>query len=130
MSLDSYKELKKYKVNISTLLEWHFSTIICSVSRKLTLKQKFRNPWEISICSLIHRDIFFQAYRAIRDFHIEYGRTVQVTKDKKGDIKLIRIIFTHFGALKYHLHQLSGEKLDIVYQFSKIAKPERQLLLK
>ena len=56
--LDSYKSLRDRKLNLGELVEFHIKSIIESVYRKITLKQKYKNPWSVEISGVIYSDIF------------------------------------------------------------------------
>ena len=63
----------------------------------------------------MHVGVFYKAFRSIRDYRIQYGRSITVINKngKPGVVKEYIIKFEHFGALRFHLKQLTGEKLDI-----------------
>ena len=115
---ESYEKLKAEKINADLLLEWHFSNICSSISRRISFRQKFKNPWTIEATENIQRDVFIKAFQAIRDYKIDYGRTYVVKRNNLGAGVRYTIKFNHFGAFKFHLSKLS--KLDnIVSLFKK-----------
>ena len=119
----SYERLSVQKYDVSIILDWHFKSIIGNINRRLSFKQRFKNPWKIEVTEKIHRDIFIKAFQAIRDYDIEYGRTYSVKRDKNKICVLYNICFTHLGALKFHLHKLSGfSKEEIDKKFNKAQK--------
>ena len=68
----------------------------------------------------IYPDSFIEAFKAIRDYKIEFGRTYSVKRDKNGLGLNYVIRFTHLGSLRFHLHKLSGiEKSSIDSLFRK-----------
>ena len=83
MSLDTYRYLRSQKIDVSKIVEWHFENILASLKWKILLRQKYRNAWSITVTENIHIDIFYQAFRAIRDYHISYDRTIELIKYKK-----------------------------------------------
>ena len=107
-SLQSYDCLKSHQLNTYTIIKWHFSSIIKSVNRKLTLKRKFKDPFTCTISIIIHKEIFYQAFRAVRDYYIRTGQETEIKKNKQGKITGYSLKFIHFGVFKYHLEQLSG----------------------
>ena len=117
ISNESYERLKTKKIDAVSLIEWHFANICHSINRNITFRQKFKNPWVVEVSERIQRDIFIEAFKAIRDFKIEYGRTINIQRDKSGVGVRYTITFNHFGSLKFHLSQLS--KLDITELFKK-----------
>lgn len=122
--MESYDKLKEKNIEISALLEWHFSNICRSIHRRITFKQKYKNPWMVEVSERIHRDLFIASYKAIKDYSVSFGTTYNVKRDRKGIGLSYKITFNHFGVLKYHLHKLSGlSKTEILGLFSK--KTER-----
>lgn len=53
-----------------------------------------------------------QIYRVIKYDSSDFSTSVKVVHDKSGNLTLIKITFTHLGALKFHLKQLTNEKVD------------------
>ena len=57
-------------------------------------------------------------YLAIRDYKITFGTNAEVFKNKRKQVTGYSLSFTHFGALKFHLCQLTEkEKKDIEEDF-------------
>jgi len=118
---ESYDKLKSEKIDAELLLEWHFSYIVRSVSRKITFRQKFKNPWTVEVTESIQSEVFIKAFQAIRDYKIDFGRSIDVKRNRLGAGIRYTIKFDHFGALKFHLSKLS--KLEnIVDLFKKESK--------
>ena len=105
---EPYNELKSKKIEIIELLNYHFSEIAISINRKITEKEKFRNPWQISLERTIHQSLYIQFYKAVRDYKIVYGRKINHKRYSSGDLKEIIITFEHFGCFIFHLSQISG----------------------
>ena len=103
---ESYEILKTKKVKTSVLLEWNFRSILKTVSRRITQRKKFKNPWTVLVSVDIHSSVYLEFYHAVKDYKIEFGRKVVVTRDKKNLIKEVKISFTHRGTLKFHLQQI------------------------
>ena len=119
LPLDTYKAYRSYKINVCEIGEFHVRSIVESVHRKISQKQKFKNPWTVNVHGIIYKDIFYQLFRAIRDYSISYGRSVEVIRTKKGIATSYIITFTHFGALKFHLQKLANDKIDIATYFNR-----------
>ena len=117
--MESYQLLDTKEVSVRRLLEWHTTRIVNKVNRKLSFQQKFKNPWYIEVQESIHRDTFIHLFKAIRDYSIQYGRVIDVERDRNGVGKIYTITFTHFGALKFHLTKLTNNSVNIVTLFSK-----------
>ena len=121
--VDSYEQLKRKKVDVAELIEWHFKKIIEATIRRISPRQSFRNPWLINIQREINSVVFFEAFKAIKHYHIEFGRTISLTKDRKQRIKEISITFVHSGALRFHLGKLAQkDRKDIEKEFTKTFK--------
>ena len=64
--LQPYKILKEHQSSTSELITWHFTNIVESIHRKLTLRQNFRDPFTVKITIIIFRNLFYQAYRSLQ----------------------------------------------------------------
>lgn len=94
--MESYDRLKEKKIDISCLLEWHFRNICHLINRRITFKQKYKNPWTVEVSEHIHRQIFFESFKAIRDYVVEFGRTYEVKRDRNGTSLSYEITFWCF----------------------------------
>ena len=108
--INSYEEFKEQKVQLYAIIKFHLEILLGSLNRKITFRQKFKNPWSASSSLFVQRDVFFYCYRAIRDHNISFGRTIENIKDKKGFVKSFTIKFVHLGTLKYHLSKVVNKK--------------------
>ena len=106
-TLDVYKVLREHRSSTSDIIEWHFLSIIESIRRKLTLRQLFNDPFTVKLATVIYKEVFYQAYRAIRDVHTTFGTYCEAEK-KNRKVKGYTIKFTHISALRYHLKQLTN----------------------
>ena len=119
-AFESYDHLDKQQINVSNILHWHYKRIIESINRRLSFHQKYKNPWTIEVTEAINREVFIKSFQAIRDYKIEHGRTYSVKRDRRGNGTHYTLRFTNLGALRFHLHKLSGlEKEEIDRLFSK-----------
>lgn len=108
--MDTYKYLENHKTQTQSLVNWHFKLILTSVRRKITLRQKYRDPFTITVTSLVHPDIFYQAFRAVRDFKTKIGFKADCERTAKGKPKLYVLTFDQLGVFKFHLCKLSNSK--------------------
>ena len=130
MAEDSYNRLLDSKFDVSKLVNWHFSTIIENIGRRISFRQSYKTPWSVEVSEQIQRDIFIKVFQAIRDFAVEYGRTFSVKRDSKGVGKIYTISFTHLGAFRHHFHKLSGiAKEEIDERLSKANKTKGKAYL-
>jgi len=80
--------------------------VLQKVKRRLTQRKNFKDPWTIVVFVDIHTTAYFQLYLAIKNYKTEYGRTIELTKNKKRKLTSIKITFTHLGSLKHHLKKI------------------------
>ena len=111
-----YKVLKEHKSTTFEIVEWHFKSIIESIKRKIILRPNYRDPHTVKISVVIFKQVFYQVYRAVRDYPIQFG--ISCETNKKGTIvKGYVIKFSHIAALRFHLKQLSCvEEIDEYFQ--------------
>ena len=106
MEFRPYQLLKQKSVNVLPVLEFNLIELLKSIKRKITIRVLIRNPRCICTNITIHHSIFFEWYRAIRDFVPTYGREINVTRQgRRGQspLKTVEIVFTHLGTLTHHL---------------------------
>ena len=78
----SYDKLKdKERKNIE-ILEFRVSNLIRGAFRRLTFRQKYRNPWCIEVTEMFHYKIFFEWFKAIEDNCVSFGRTTEIHRDR------------------------------------------------
>ena len=114
--LKSYAVLKKESLSASDIVEWHTTSILSQISRKISPSQSFKNPWTIKVSRSIHYSVFQSIFKAIRDFSSDFGFTTQVThyKGKKSQqVKTIEITFYHLGAFIHHMLQLCNGRVNV-----------------
>ena len=63
--MESYQILGTKQVGVKALLEWHTTSIVKSVNRKISFKQKFKNPWNIEVQESIYREVFMELFKAV-----------------------------------------------------------------
>jgi len=108
----SYEHLKSKSVQVVDLLKYHFSEIVSSINRRITQKERYRNPWKITFDRTIHSSLYLPFYKALRDYEIDFGRKISVKRCSRGNIKNIDIVFSHFGCFVFHLSQVLGIEKD------------------
>ena len=101
---EPYKILKEHNISSFTILSWHFQEVLKSFSRKITLKQSFRNPFTVVLSTTIFKELYYQGYRAVRDYPVQFVTERTTLKDTKGvNIKSYEIRFTKIQSLRFHL---------------------------
>ena len=48
----------------------------------------------VNTTETIHRELYYQAFRAVRDYHTPFGTSSKTIKDKKGTVKSYKLTFT------------------------------------
>lgn len=89
-----YKDLEKKDVSVVAVLKWYAIRIVDSIKQKLSFWQKIKDPWKIHICESMCLEIFIDWFKILRDYEIEYGRTVDVIHDKRKIGKVYTITFS------------------------------------
>ena len=108
--IDTYKYLEKHQSETKKLIHWHFKLVLTSLRRKITLRQKYRDPYTITVSTLVHPEVYYQAFRAVRDFDAKIGFTATTERTAKGKAKLHILKFDRLGVFKYHFKKLSDVK--------------------
>ena len=117
MSSSSNDVLDEREVAVKEILDFHTCKIIESVNRRITFKETFKNPWCSQAAENIHFGVFYEWFKAIEDFHIHFGRTTEIKRNKKRKPTEYTINFTHFGCLKFHIEKIIGkDKLAKYFQ--------------
>ena len=75
--------LKKKEVKVAGNFIIPFHTYIILHTQKMSFKQKLKNPWLINVSEYLCRDLFYNFFRAVRDYKIAYGRTCEIVYTKK-----------------------------------------------
>lgn len=106
MSLDTYKVLQEEKTSIYEIVNWHFVKILKLLNNRLSLKRRFKNPFLSTVSREINKEIFYRAYRAVRDFPSSIGQSCHTERNKKGTILSYNLKFSHRGTFVHHLSKL------------------------
>ena len=107
--LESYEFLKEHKSETFEIVVWHFGEIIQSVHRKISLKQKFSEPFTCLVVREVYPKVFYEIIRAIRDYKIKLGVETSVSRNSKNQVAAYSVKFTHIGVFQYHFGQLSNK---------------------
>ena len=123
--MNTYEKLNEAKSETAPLINWHFTRLLTSIKRKLTLKQTFRNPWQFSVVESIHISIFRVIYGAVRDYRSEEGRPqpsvhCKTVHQRSGLAKSYEITFSSFFSLIHHLTKLSNPEAHILEYLRKV----------
>ena len=111
---DSYDALRKKSIAASDILSWHLKTVLESVFRRLTTREKFKEPWKITVKVGVFEGVFLEFYKAVRDHQSDFGKKTETIKTKAGATKSFLITFIHLGAFCRHLELvLIGKSLSI-----------------
>ena len=105
----SYELLKHKQGSVFNILQYHFQNVFKSVLRRISFRERYRNPWRIEISESLHWSLFYEWFKAIQDHNIHFGRSLEIEKDKKKIVKKYVIKFFHLGTFKYHCKQILEE---------------------
>ena len=64
---NSHEKLKKKEHSVQEILKFHISHLLECVYRRLSFRQKFKNPWLIEATERVNCKIFFEWFKAIED---------------------------------------------------------------
>ena len=118
--LDTYEVLKTNNVLVYDITKWHFEKFLIAINKRLTLKRKYTDPFKVTTTREINKTVFYEIFRALRDFVPHTGITASTEKNKKGSIALYKIQFNHFGTFIYHSSLLTGlSKSEVKKQINK-----------
>ena len=109
---ESYGSLEEKKIDIKSILSFHVLKILESLNRRITFKEKFKNPWTVEVGEHIHFSVFYEWFKAISDYKIEFGRTINIKRNSKNKPSNYTIVFNHFGCFKFHFEKIVGEKIS------------------
>lgn len=113
MELDTYRILTVQKVEVLPILADHFADLLKSVKRKISPRQSIRNPWKIIVKMKIYHSIYYEFFRAVRDWSSEFGRSISIERGANGLLKTQTISFTHKGTFVYHISRVVGERFKV-----------------
>ena len=100
--MNVYNVLDTQKIDVRPLVNYEFKIILQKIKRRLTLKQRLKNPWQISIKHLIQKDIYYQWFRAVRDHITHFDRNISTIKDRRNITTKLIIEFTDLRSLIFH----------------------------
>ena len=101
--------------------------LIVSVYRKLTFRQKYKDPWTVVASEPIPKDIFYEWYKTIEGHSTEFGRTLKKRKTNKKTVSYL-IQFTHFGTFKYQFGEITGKDKIILEKVKATTKGKIQVV--
>lgn len=135
--LETYEVLKEKKLNVVVTLQYHLKRILDSIRRKISFHQKFRNPWVIEVTEYIAPPIYYELFRAVRDYKISAGFVAETVKDSKNCTKEYLLEFNHLQVFKHHLQEVLEEEIDLFFHKTNsignvgcvVASPERKITL-
>ena len=109
----SYSTLRSTNLPAIEILQFYIQQVLDSIYRKLSFKQRFKNPWVIEVLELLPRQVFYQWFRAVQNHSTEFERSLHIKWDSAGDTIGYKISFTHLGTFKYHIGEIIGGKENI-----------------
>ena len=113
--MSSYSHLAKKTAPTVKILSFVLNQSLKSIYRKLSFRQKCREPWTIVVSEPIAREFFHKQFKVINDHLPGFGRTVEIVRNKLGKAVSYRIKFAHISTFKFHVGQIIGEdKINLV----------------
>ena len=113
--MSSYSHLVKKTTSVVNILNFVLYRSLKSIYRKLSFRQKYRNPWIIVASEPIAREICYEWLKAINDHLPDFGRTVKIVRNKSGKTVSYTIKFTPIGTFKFHVAKIIREdKINFV----------------
>ena len=103
MSSITYENLENEDIKVKPVLAFHFREFLCGIKRRIQKKPNITNPWMVKSCTKIHATVYLKWFRVVRDFKIKTLRTIDLKKNKKGEVTQITLKFFHIGPICYHL---------------------------
>ena len=113
--MSSYFHLGKKTTPVVNILNFVLNWSLKSIYSKLSFRQKYRDPWTFVVSEPIAIEIFYEWFKATNDHIPDFGRTVEIVRNKSGKTVNDRIKFTHIGTFKFHVGQMIEEdKINLV----------------
>ena len=113
--MSSYWHVAKKTTPVVNILNFVLNRLLKSIYRKLSFKQKYKDLWTIVVSEPIAREIFYEWFKAVNDHLPDFGRTVEIVRNKSGKTVSYRIKFTYIGTFKFHVGKIIGEdKINLV----------------
>ena len=109
---EPYGALEEKKIDIKGILSFHVLKILGSLNRRITLKEKFKNPWIVEFGEQIHFRVFSEWFKDISDYRIEFRGTINIKRNSKKKPSNYTIAFKHFGCFKFHFEKIVGEQIS------------------
>ena len=109
---ESYDALEEKKIDIKGILSFHVLKILERLNRRITFKEKLKNPWIVEVGKHIHFIVFYKWFKAISDYDIELGQTISIKLNSKNKPSNYTTMFKHFGCFKFHFEKVVGEKIS------------------
>ena len=126
--MSSYSHLAKKTAPVVNILNFVLNRSLKGIYRKLSFRQKYRKPWTIVVSEPIAREIFYKGFKDINDYLPDFGRTVEIVKNKYGKTVSYRIKFTHTDTFKLHVGKIIGkDKINFVKE-SKATKEKVEVV--
>ena len=111
---------KSRRVTASSIIEWHFCRAVKTLSRRITLRQRFKYPWTAIFKETVNKDAFSEVLRDyLREVLPPVGLNIDKTLYKNGNVKEIWFTFNKIGILVWFLKRAVHDRVDVVRLFSK-----------
>ena len=108
----SYVLLRSKEVYFN-ILKFHLGNIFKGIFRRLSFKQKFRNPWKIEVTESIYWAVFYEWFKAVEDHSTAFGRETEVKRDRKNKVVKYIITFHHLGTFRFHCKEILQNNIKL-----------------
>ena len=122
----SYSRLRSTNLPAMEILQFCIQRVLHSIYRKLSFKQRFKNPWIMEVSEPLPRQVFYQCFRAVQSHSTEFGRSLHIKRDRAGNAISQKISYTHLGTFKYH--KKSGKRINLLVNWPKLQFQKKNLL--
>ena len=107
--------LAKKTVSVVNILNFVLNLLPKSIYRKLSFRQKYRDPWTIVVSEPKARELFYEWFNVTNDHFPDFGRTFEIVRNKSGKAVSYRIKFPYIGTFKTHVGQIiEDNKINLV----------------
>ena len=107
MEFNSYNELKKKKIGVLQLLNFHFNEIGKTIKRKITTRQ-IRNPGKLISKYKLPPSVYREWFSAVCDHCTNFGVNIEIKRNQKRILTETNLKFYHLGPLQFHFTEAAG----------------------
>ena len=99
-----------------------------SIYRKLSFRQKYRDPWTIVVSEPKARELFYEWFNVTNDHFPDFGRTFEIVRNKSGKAVSYRIKVPYIGTFKTHVEQIIEDNKTNLVKENKTTKEKVKIV--